>query len=65
MTHMFWDPATVTAVFGNAIRHLCLKIRPKRFTCANPSCARRGQVRFTAAVRAASTVARKSRSNGS
>lgn len=34
------DPATVTAVFGNAIRNLCLKIRPKRFTCANPSCSR-------------------------
>ncbi|KAJ5851876.1 uncharacterized protein N7529_011261 [Penicillium soppii] len=34
------DPATVTAVFGNAIRNLCLKIRPKRFKCANPSCLR-------------------------
>ncbi|KAJ5503141.1 hypothetical protein N7463_006015 [Penicillium fimorum] len=34
------DPATVTAAFGNAIRNLCLKIRPKRFTCANPSCLR-------------------------
>ncbi|KAJ5486312.1 hypothetical protein N7530_000612 [Penicillium desertorum] len=37
---LLWDPATVTAVFGNAIRNLCLKIRPKRFTCANPSCSR-------------------------
>ncbi|KAG0156499.1 hypothetical protein PDIDSM_3678 [Penicillium digitatum] len=31
------DPATITAVFGNAIRNFRLKIRPKRFTCANPS----------------------------
>ncbi|KAJ5175331.1 uncharacterized protein N7482_001208 [Penicillium canariense] len=34
------DPSSVSAVFQNAIRHLCLKIRPKRFTCANPSCRR-------------------------
>ncbi|CAG8248014.1 unnamed protein product [Penicillium salamii] len=34
------EPATVTAVFGNAIRNLCLKIRPKRFKCANPVCLR-------------------------
>lgn len=34
------DPSSATAVFENAIRHLCLKIRPKRFTCANPSCQR-------------------------
>ncbi|KAF3386515.1 E3 ubiquitin-protein ligase [Penicillium rolfsii] len=34
------DPSSVTAVFENAIRHLCLKIRPKRFTCANPTCQR-------------------------
>ncbi|KAJ5543081.1 hypothetical protein N7461_009084 [Penicillium sp. DV-2018c] len=35
-----FDPATVTAVFRNAIRNLCLKTRCKRFTCANPSCLR-------------------------
>ncbi|KAJ5788053.1 hypothetical protein N7457_003043 [Penicillium paradoxum] len=34
------DRATATAVFGNAICNLCLKIRPKRFSCANPSCLR-------------------------
>ncbi|CAG7923685.1 unnamed protein product [Penicillium olsonii] len=34
------DPATVTAIFSNAIRNLCLKLRPKRFKCANPSCLR-------------------------
>lgn len=34
------DPGTATAVFGNAMRNLCLKIRPKRFTCSNPSCLR-------------------------
>ncbi|KAJ5473695.1 hypothetical protein N7475_003261 [Penicillium sp. IBT 31633x] len=34
------DPVAATSVFGNAIRNLCLKIRPKRFTCANPSCLR-------------------------
>lgn len=34
------DPSSVTAVFENAIRHLCLTIRPKRFTCANPTCQR-------------------------
>lgn len=32
------DPPSAKAIFNNAIRHLCLKIRPKRFTCANPSC---------------------------
>jgi hypothetical protein len=35
-----FDPATVTAVLRNAIRNLCLKIRSKRFSCANPSCLR-------------------------
>lgn len=34
------DPSSVTAIFQNAIRHLCLKIRLKRFTCSNPSCQR-------------------------
>ncbi|KAJ5341572.1 hypothetical protein N7541_010696 [Penicillium brevicompactum] len=34
------DPATVTAIFSNAIRNLCLKIRPKRFKCVHPSCLR-------------------------
>lgn len=34
------DPSSVLALFENAIRHLCLKIRPQRFTCANPSCQR-------------------------
>jgi hypothetical protein len=34
------DPTTVTAVFGNAIRNHCLKIRSKRFKCVNPSCLR-------------------------
>ncbi|KAJ5143049.1 uncharacterized protein N7515_001836 [Penicillium bovifimosum] len=35
-----FDPATVTAVLRNAVRNLCLKIRSKRFSCANPSCLR-------------------------
>ncbi|KAJ5300757.1 Histidinol-phosphatase [Penicillium atrosanguineum] len=34
------NPSSLTAVFKTAIRHLCLKIRPKRFTCANPTCKR-------------------------
>ncbi|OQE16783.1 hypothetical protein PENSTE_c023G09130 [Penicillium steckii] len=34
------DPPSAKSIFNNAIRHLCLKIRPKRFTCANPSCQR-------------------------
>lgn len=34
------DPPSAKALFNNAIRHLCLKLRPKRFTCANPSCQR-------------------------
>ncbi|KAJ5990926.1 hypothetical protein N7522_011133 [Penicillium canescens] len=34
------DPAAVTTVFGNSIRTLCLKMRPKRFNCVNPSCLR-------------------------
>lgn len=34
------DPSSVAAIFNNALRHLCLKVRPKRFTCANPSCRR-------------------------
>lgn len=34
------DSTLVTAIFGNAIRSLRLKIRPKRFNCANPACLR-------------------------
>lgn len=34
------NPSIVSAVFATAIRHLCLKIRPQRFTCANSSCQR-------------------------
>jgi len=34
------DPSSLTAIFGTAIRNLCLKVRPKRFICANPSCQR-------------------------
>jgi hypothetical protein len=34
------DPAALTTIFGNSIRNLCLKMRPKRFICANPSCLR-------------------------
>ena len=34
------DPSSLTAIFDTAIRHLCLKVRAKRFTCANPSCQR-------------------------
>lgn len=34
------DPASLASIFNNAIRNFCLKIRPKRFTCANPSCQR-------------------------
>ncbi|OOQ88334.1 RING finger protein [Penicillium brasilianum] len=37
---LFVDPSSVLAVFENAIRHLCLKIRPQRFVCSNPSCQR-------------------------
>ncbi|KAJ5770830.1 uncharacterized protein N7511_002881 [Penicillium nucicola] len=34
------DPAAITTLFASSIRNLCLKMRPKRFTCANPSCLR-------------------------
>lgn len=37
---LFLDSTAVMVIFDNAIRHLCLKIRPKRFTCASPSCQR-------------------------
>ncbi|KAJ5804851.1 hypothetical protein N7474_010738 [Penicillium riverlandense] len=37
---LLFDPAAVKAIFHNAIRNLCLKVRPKRFTCARPSCQR-------------------------
>ncbi|KAJ5579993.1 uncharacterized protein N7459_005978 [Penicillium hispanicum] len=34
------DASSVATMFHNALRHLCLKIRPKRFVCANPICRR-------------------------
>lgn len=34
------DPTALTAIFDTAIRQLCLKVRPKKFTCANPTCQR-------------------------
>lgn len=37
---LFVDSSSVLAVFENAVRHLCLKIRPQRFVCSNPSCQR-------------------------
>ncbi|KAJ5096137.1 hypothetical protein NUU61_005493 [Penicillium alfredii] len=33
-------PAVVKAIFNNSIHHICLKTRPKRFSCASPSCRR-------------------------
>ncbi|KAJ5090577.1 hypothetical protein N7532_009261 [Penicillium argentinense] len=33
-------PTYPNTVFNNALRHLCFKLRPKRFTCAHPSCQR-------------------------
>lgn len=34
------DSSSISALFNNAIRHLCLKTRPKKFRCASPSCRR-------------------------
>ncbi|KAJ5108914.1 hypothetical protein N7456_005589 [Penicillium angulare] len=34
------DPSAVALIFNNSIRNLCLKIRPKRFSCSNPTCGR-------------------------
>ncbi|KAI9933477.1 hypothetical protein ASPWEDRAFT_116110 [Aspergillus wentii DTO 134E9] len=34
------DPPALSAIFENSLRNLCLKIRPKRFTCSHPSCRR-------------------------
>ncbi|KAJ5895293.1 hypothetical protein N7495_006984 [Penicillium taxi] len=33
-------PSSILAIFNNSIRNLCIKLRPKRFTCANPTCRR-------------------------
>ncbi|KAJ6161340.1 hypothetical protein N7470_004736 [Penicillium chermesinum] len=37
---LIFDPLFLTSLFRNAIQNLCLKTRPKRFTCANPTCKR-------------------------
>ncbi|KAJ5675684.1 hypothetical protein N7462_008581 [Penicillium macrosclerotiorum] len=37
---LLFNPSAVGAIFKTSIRHLCLKIRLKRFTCANTSCRR-------------------------
>ena len=37
---LIFNPSAVAEIFNASIRNLCLKIRPKRFTCSNPSCAR-------------------------
>lgn len=34
------NPRSVVSVFQDSLRNLCLKTRPKRFICANPSCRR-------------------------
>ena len=34
------DSATVPAILQNSLLNLCLKVRPKRFTCAHPGCRR-------------------------
>ncbi|KAE8371697.1 hypothetical protein BDV26DRAFT_275571 [Aspergillus bertholletiae] len=34
------DPFTVQNFLRNSLLNLCLKVRPKRFTCANPLCQR-------------------------
>ncbi|RHZ47398.1 E3 ubiquitin-protein ligase [Aspergillus thermomutatus] len=34
------DPMAVPTILKNSLLNLCLKIRPKRFTCANPLCRR-------------------------
>ena len=40
MILLLLNPSSVTAIFNNAIRNLCLKNRAKKFACANPSCGR-------------------------
>lgn len=37
---LLFDPAAIAAIFNNSIRNLCLKVRPKRFSCSNPTCGR-------------------------
>jgi hypothetical protein len=34
------DPTAVPTILKNSLLNLCLKVRPKRFTCANPLCRR-------------------------
>ncbi|KAF7182086.1 hypothetical protein CNMCM7691_001474 [Aspergillus felis] len=34
------DPTAVPTILKNSLLNLCLKFRPKRFTCANPLCRR-------------------------
>lgn len=34
------DSATIPAILHSSLLNLCLKIRPKRFTCSHPSCRR-------------------------
>lgn len=34
------DSSSIPAILHNALLNLCLKIRPKRFTCAHPACRR-------------------------
>ncbi|OJJ84769.1 uncharacterized protein ASPGLDRAFT_1471234 [Aspergillus glaucus CBS 516.65] len=34
------DPSAIPAILQNSLLNLCLKIRPKRFTCAHPACRR-------------------------
>ncbi|KAJ5935554.1 hypothetical protein N7466_005101 [Penicillium verhagenii] len=37
---LLFNPSSVAAILKNSIRNLCLKLRPKRFKCSNPTCAR-------------------------
>lgn len=41
-TFILWlvDPSAVPAILQNSLLNLCLKARPKRFTCAHPACRR-------------------------
>ncbi|BCR87153.1 uncharacterized protein ACHE_31140A [Aspergillus chevalieri] len=34
------DPSAIPAILQNSLLNLCLKTRPKRFTCAHPACRR-------------------------
>ncbi|KAI2792238.1 hypothetical protein POX_b02275 [Penicillium oxalicum] len=34
------NPSSISSLRENAIRHVCLRTRSKRFTCANPACQR-------------------------